>query len=61
MALMRLPHFGDDFIQQYVHKNPSGVQHYLWGMDSPKGEGVFSLLPAGEGPGMRGSGIYIMK
>jgi hypothetical protein len=28
---------------------------------SPKGEGAFSLLPEGEGLGMRGSGIYIMK
>jgi hypothetical protein len=27
----------------------------------PKGEGAFSLLPEGEGLGMRGNGIYIMK
>jgi len=27
----------------------------------PKGEGVFSLLPEGEGLGMRGSGISSMK
>jgi hypothetical protein len=29
------------FMEQFIHNPPHGVQHYLWDMDSPQGEGTF--------------------
>jgi hypothetical protein len=28
------------FMEQFIHNPPHGVQHYLWDMDSPHGEGT---------------------
>jgi hypothetical protein len=32
------------FMEQFIHNPPHGVQHYLWDMDSPHGEGTKNLF-----------------